>query len=62
MSLFSKMTYFCNACGCKVTCPVSKVTGREWKTCSIDCHREMEHRQACSTLGKDYVPRPTENT
>ncbi len=53
----SKQKIFCNACGKEVFRELPGM-GREYKTCTIECLREMQWREACSLLGHEYYAPP----
>lgn len=58
--LFSNQEWFCTSCGIKQNSPMTggtlRCVGREWKCCSIKCHREVEWKRTLSILGKEYTP------
>jgi len=54
MSFYSKQRWFCNCCGKPQFSELPKVLGREWKCCSMDCIKEMDHRSTLSIMGKEY--------
>lgn len=55
--IFSSMKWFCTCCGKEMLTPCTQAMGREWKTCSIDCVREIQWRETLSIMGKEYQPR-----
>ena len=56
MGLYSKQVCYCTACGKKMEVELPQVIGREWKVCSLECHREIEWRVALSIMNKPYHP------
>lgn len=62
MSLFSKQKWFCNICGKEQfsVLPSNKYVGA--MTCSTECVREFRWRETLSILGKEYYPKPPENS
>ena len=58
MSLpYTPQVIYCNACGGRMETIISRVVGRNFKRCSMECVREMEWRSVLSDLGKPYHPR-----
>jgi len=58
MMLFSKMKWFCNCCGKEMDTVSSAAIGSKFRTCSLECNREIEWRHTLSILGKEYTPDP----
>jgi len=55
--LYSKQTWFCNACGKEQHSELPNAIGREGKCCSLECHRELNWRETLSIMGQTYKPR-----
>jgi len=57
--MFSKQRIFCNACGKEFSEIFSRVIGRQFKVCSMECMDEIEWRDALSIMGEPYRPQNT---
>ncbi len=56
--MFSSQVIYCNSCGKRFEAVFSRLIGRNFKVCSLDCHREIEWRDVLSTMGQPYTPDP----
>lgn len=54
--MYSKQIIFCNACGIKMETSLPNVCGREFRTCSQTCYKEMQWRNTLSIMGQEYTP------
>ena len=55
--IFSKQKWFCNCCGKEQLSVMANGTncmGRDWKTCSVECLKEIQWRETLSIMNKEY--------
>lgn len=61
--VFSKQTFYCNACGkeCFATCSEMMGGGPtlKWRVCSSECIKEIRWRETLSIMGKGYYQDPS---
>ncbi len=50
---YSPQVVYCNNCGTKMVMPPFKLLGRSYRCCSMECCREIDMKDALSSMGRE---------